>query len=342
MSARCALLLAAGLVANALAAAGGPPLPAWDEVARKQLEQSGWVPGALLLPDLAPDPEPNPLDADKPTPEEMVQPRAPVSPIAEKHLATYFGARPDSYLIDPQHLLSANATRDELVMLENHAADSTVDLFIYVFGKDQEIPGEMRAEELIERFFTAGRPAMIVFYFLEQPEQAVMYLSPSVTNTFSAVEQRRALTSSVMQAAEKADPFHQLTTFTTQMGIQIYWMERLLGDESAPSDATLASHPRPAKQPKKASAIDTLIERWRPAVAAYAPHAGVATAVLAAVIGLSLWWRRQVAYRLPEFEVEPRLGGNHAAGIGAVISFVTPTLPPASQRNQIPEYLRRS
>jgi hypothetical protein len=69
----------------------------------------------------------------------------------------------------------------------------------------------------------------------------------------------------------------------------------------------------------------------------------VATVVglLLSALGLNHWLRRRARYRFPEFEVEPRLGGAHAAGVGAVISFASASLPPASQRDQTPDYLRR-
>lgn len=55
-----------------------------------------------------------------------------------------------------------------------------------------------------------------------------------------------------------------------------------------------------------------------------------------------MWWRRRARFRFPEFEVEPRLGGSHAAGIGAVISFGSAAIPPAMQREQLPDYMRRA
>lgn len=55
-----------------------------------------------------------------------------------------------------------------------------------------------------------------------------------------------------------------------------------------------------------------------------------------------MWWRSKARLRFPEFDVEPRLGGSHAAGIGAVISFGSPAIPPAMQRNQLPCHLRRT
>lgn len=348
MKAVLAATLACGLAGSALAAREDPSLPAWDEAERKQLEDSGWVPGALLLTDEPPpeetgEPKPNPLDADKPTPEELAASAVPSTTIAEKFLPAYFDARPTSFLVDPQSLLDKQSGRDRLAFLESHAGDSSIDLYVYVFGKDQEIPGEVREEELIERFFSDGRPAMIVYYFLGQPQQSVLYLSPSLTDAVSAAEQRRALTSSVMQALENPDPTGQLEAFTVQMAIRIYWMERMIHGEPPPEEGssqraqTLAAK-KLRLHPNLAERLDGMAPLVRPYLW---PAAGGSGGVLLAA-GLCWWWRRRATYRLPEFEVEPRLGGPHAAGIGAVISFASPTLPPASQRQQVPDYLRRS
>ena len=62
---------------------------------------------------------------------------------------------------------------------------------------------------------------------------------------------------------------------------------------------------------------------------------------LLAVWSLVMCWRSRLRFRFPEFEVEPRLGGGHAAGIGAVISFSSSAVPPARQRDQVPDYMRR-
>ena len=64
--------------------------------------------------------------------------------------------------------------------------------------------------------------------------------------------------------------------------------------------------------------------------------------VLAASVGIIGWRRRRATYRFPELFVEPRLGGQHAAGLGAVIAFASADLPPASQRRQVAGYLRRT
>ena len=74
----------------------------------------------------------------------------------------------------------------------------------------------------------------------------------------------------------------------------------------------------------------------------FALPAGLAAGGLLATLVVMASLKRRTRYQFPDFEVEPRLGGAHAAGVGAVISFASASVPPASQRDQVPDYLRRA
>lgn len=319
-----------------------PPLPTWEGDERKLLEASGWVPGAILLtgdpvPDEAVETSAPPLEVEQPLPEEIADDLAQSSEVPEKFLPAYFAERPKTFLIDPQNLLSPTDFRDRLSFLNYHSSDSSIDLFVYLIGGEQEIPSEVREEEMIERFFSEGRPAAIVYYYLGAPQRSVVYLSPSITDSISAAEQHRALESSVMQAFERVKPAEQIEKFLVQMSIRIYWMERMLAGEPTLSDAlpVVISKSKPADKPSKFLWIQELVEKSAVSVAA-----GVAGLLL--IFGGKIWLRRRGRYRFPDFEVEPRLGAAHAAGVGAVISFASASVPPASQRDQVPDYLRRA
>jgi hypothetical protein len=323
-----------------------PTLPAWNTNERAELEAAGWIPGAVLLtdepiPDEPEKPAVESLQVEQPKPEEIAEDPDPSPEIAEKFLPAYFAVRPENFLIDPQGLLNPSDYRDRLGFLNYHASDSSIDLFVYVMGGDQIIPSEVREEELIERFFSEGRPAVVVYYYLGAPQRSVVYLSPSITDSVSAAEQRRALESSVMQAFQKIDPSGQFEKFLVQMSIRIYWMERMLAGESASSGPLTSTGPATVSAARAAAKSVKFLWIQDLAHKSAVPLATVLTAFLAAV-GLSHWMRRRARYRFPAFDVEPRLGGAHAAGIGAVISFASAAVPPASQRDQVPDYLRRA
>lgn len=339
------LVAAAVLVATA-SAYQQPMLPAWVGKERAELEATGWVPGAILLTDdpIPDDPEKPaavPLEVEQPRPEEIAGDLKPSPEIAEKFLTAYFAERPKNFLIDPQGLLTPSDYRDRLAFLNYHAGDSSIDLFVYVMGGDQAIPSEVREEELIERFFSEGRPAVVVYYYLGAPQRSVVYLSPSITGSVSAAEQRRALESSVMQAFQKIEPSGQIEKFLVQMSIRIYWMERMLageavaGDTLPPASPLAASSGGTAAKPERFPWLRDLFRRA-------AIPAALVLGVFLTAFGFNHWLRLRARYRFPEFDVEPRLGGAHAAGVGAVISFASAAVPPASQRDQVPDYLRRA
>ncbi len=316
-------------------------LPLWNAQEREELESQGWVAGRLLLTD-EPVPLEEPLKIEVPSSEEVVVEEAPSLEIPEKFLPTYFAERPTAFLIDPQSFLSEKDYKDRLSFLDYHASDSSIDLYVYVIGGDQEIPGSVREEEVIERFFSEGRPAAVVFYYLGMPQRSEFYLSPSITDAISSAEQQRALASSVMLAFEKLNPAEQIESFLVQMSIRIYWMERML-DGAPPSTEEL---PMVAKRVEISQGShlskNPNVQSLQVMAMRYIYPAGIALAALFLIVCINHGIRRRIVYRFPEFEVEPRLGGAHAAGVGAVISFASATVPPASQRDQVPDYLRRA
>lgn len=317
-----------------------PSLPSWDDADRAAVKAGKWLPGSSLLTDEVPADEP-PVEKQEPlpgpTPEELAVEQTPPTQIPDKFLGAYFNERPTSFLVDPQKLLTSQQYRDRLAFLDYHASDSAIDLYVYVFGMAQDIPGEVRAEELTERLYASGRPAAVVYYYLGAPQRSVIYLSPSLTDTVSGAEQKRALQSSVIKSLEKADAVDQLEAFSVQMSIRLYWMERMLSGSAVPelvaADQELV---RPVAAPGMMERLNKVLPQgW------WLPTSVILGSALVALL-MNVWLRHRARYRFPEFEVEPRLGGSHAAGIGAVISFANASVPPALQREQVPDYLRRA
>jgi len=320
-----------------------PPLPAWDSEDRSALQEDGWIAGGSLLTyEALPEEEKaeeTPLAVDEPTREELAETDENV--VGEEYLARYFEGKPERYLVDPQGLLGTKELQDLQAFLDYHAGDSSIDMYIYVFGGDQEIPGDVREEEVVERLYSVGKPAVVVYYYLGAPQRSEIYLSPVITDTVSAAEQRRALKSSVVQAFASVNPAEQLEAFLVQMSIRIYWMERMTEGTAA---ATMEAIPdgdeaRAFGRKKEVVEAGPELPDWM----------GLAGGTVASVCGGLLlfwsgmmWWKSRVRFRFPEFEVEPRLGGSHAAGIGAVISFSSAAVPPARQRDQVPNYMRRA
>jgi hypothetical protein len=324
-------LFAAGMAMGA----SEPPMPAWRDEDRKALEKGELVPGLSLLTEELPL-EPSGDEVPPPTAEEIAATEKASPEVPEQYLEAYFGSRPTRFLVDPQGLLGTKDARDRESFLNYHAGDSEIDLFVYLFDGHQAIPMGVREEELVERHFAEGKPAVVVYYYLGAPQKSDIYVSPRLSDSVSAAEQRRALVSSVEEALEKPDALAQFEAFCVQLSIRIYWMERAAGlvkDEvAAPLPrATRAAAPEKVESPAAAQA-----RRW---VERYGVPSGiVGSALVVSAVALSIA-RRRKRFRFPLFDVSPRLGGAHAAGIGAVISFGSTTQSPSSQRGDVPDYL---
>jgi len=278
----------------------------------------------------------NPSPAESPPPSaEIIR---PFIPIPEKFIPAYFGKRPESYLIDPQKFLSPSDFRNRLAFLNYHASDSAIDLFVFVIGADQEVPAEVKLDEIIGRFFSNGRPAVVVFYYPNSVQRSTLLLSPSIANTIPQAEQRRILESAVMQANSKTNVSEQTEQFLVQLSIRTYWMEQMISGKSA-KNANLPQtilNPALSKSAVKAARFaklqEVVMQLMIPAAAAFGTLA---------IIALLVAWRRLTArHFFPVNLVETRLGGEHAAGIGAVITFASTKVPPASQREQVSDFGR--
>ena len=206
-------------------------------------------------------------------------------------------------------------------------------------GKDQEIPSEVRSEELVDRFYSTGKPAVIVCYFLGTPQRSLIYFSPSIGDKISLTERHHILEGSIIQALEKIEPAAQLEKFLHQLSIRAYRLEQVVGGESSENGSELlpiADISKIRNSKRESIKFLALREQAEP----YLLSAATILGGFLAIAGLAYGLQGRSRYTFPEFRVEPRLGGNHAAGIGAVISFASAAVPPASQRDQMPDSVR--
>lgn len=307
----------------------------WRDVDKKDAEAGKWPLGqGLLERETFPDetaaikPEEATGEIEKPDTEELPM-------LADDVLAAYFEKKPASLLVDPQHLLSQAVYRDQLAYLTGHVADATTDLVVYVFDGKFDLPGAARAEEAIERFYASGRPTALVFYFTQAPRRTRLFVSPALGDRINALEQQRMLSSAVAQAMGKSGAAEQLEALTRQLSIRLY----LLDD--APKLAALAAGAKkPSPKEAKVSSLDKLMAKLPPglqeSLSAWLLPAGVICSALAVMAVASWLLRMRSRYRFPNPAGDTRLGGDYAAGIGAVIGFSPAAGSPNDQRPESP------
>ena len=262
--------------------------------------------------------------------------------ISQDALLAYFARKPERELMDPQGLLSQQSYNDRAAFLEYHRRDSDVPIYIYLFDGSQEVPAGYDVNDQLRSQLSDQGPALLAYYFLGRPDKAEVAISPSLRDQLSLLEYRRILDTAIREASEKSDPVDQLEGFAVQLSIRMYWVERNLREAkqkqtllSGLADILPASKGGAPAQP--GAGKEATFRRFGPWIF------GAFVISIAAALGfvgrrISLGKRR---YTFPEPDAPVRLDAPHAAGIGAVIHFRSPQIPPSSQREQVPDYLQR-
>jgi len=322
-------------------------LPEWTAEERVQLKNGTLIPGASLLVDETPvlpefkvAPEPEVPSLEPVVPESDYDPKV----IPDEYLADYFSTEPakeGGYLIDPQRLLSMQESLDQEGFLEYHADDSEVDIRMYLFDAQQEIPAAYTLQKLVAERYSNSPLTAVVFCFLGDPTRNMIEFGGAGSKNFSMSEVRKILDSVKMKALEKSDPSAQVESFIVQFSIKLFWLEKTRADAKA------AATPVPVKTRAKAGNKEKSVTAQGSMTKAmpyllYVIVGLLGTALCFFGIGMGwLLWQRNRTYHFPVMELPRRLGVDYAAGVGAVLAFHNKLGSPSSQRDQVPDYLTR-
>lgn len=322
-------------------------LPAWGEDDRALLKKGELIPGAALLvedsserpePRVAPEPEVPSLDPVVPEPDYDPQ------VIPEEYLEDYFLASAPSakgYLVDPQRLLSMQESLDREGFLEYHADDSKVDIRLYLFDAQQEIPAPYTLQRLVSERYSDGPLSVVVFCFLGDPSRNVLAFGGQGSMDVPATDVRKILESARMKAQEKSDPAAQVESFIVQLSIRLYWLEKELAEARLAATPAAAQAPHPSGGNASKPASPGVMAMARPYLL-YAMVGVTGLALSAWGVGMAwILWKRNRKYQFPVLDPPRRLGADYAAGVGAVLAFHNKLGSPSSQRDQVPDYLTR-
>ena len=321
--------------------------PEWSASDRARLKKGEIMVGQMLLMGTPPvtslsSPAPDPGVPSLPD-------EAPELPydyefISQEYLDEYFTKVPSSYLVDPQRLLTRQEAMDREGFLAYHAGESAIDIRLYIFDAQQEIPYKYSVVKVAQELYAQSELTAVVFCFVGDPSRNLVAFGGRGAEKLEALEKRRAYESAVLKAIEKSETSAQVEAFILQLSIKLYWMEQAM---IAATTTELIQVDAPSD--KAADRVGTNVND--------PPAGGVATLkpyffyiavgmsgilfVIGGLTGIFLLWKRNKRYHFPVLEIPCRLGANYAAGIGAVIAFHNKFGSPSAQREQVPDPLAR-
>ncbi len=254
--------------------------------------------------------------------------------IDDEFTGVYFEEPADSFVIDPQGLLTERDLLSQNGFLEQHANDSVIDLYVYLFEGKQDIPSKESPYSVLRNFFRERGDVAIVFYHLGRPDRTQLAYSARIHRGVSTEDRQQALKLSKEAAGEKSEGASQLESFVIEMSRRLYVMEKDLppvgmSDEYLQQLATAQSEPEP-----------TLWERIPEGVKTLFATLGLTSLLIAVGILCHRAMEKRRVYLFPDAEGPSILDAPHAAGVGGVLSYASALNPPSEQKEKSGDFLQ--
>jgi hypothetical protein len=328
-------------LANGAHAAGDVeelPLPAWVAEGEGRL---GPQVELSLLPEVTPasaDENPdNPFKLFIPrskTAAPTKEPLVTLRPLAAEFLSLSENADSESFLLDPQRLLSETQTEDLQRLLSYHASGSKITAYLLLLNKDQILPSDFDVSKLASGALLQKTSCLLV-YSLGQPTRARFFMSKEIGQTAPAGQLTAMAQDCIRGALQVSDEVEQIQRFATQLSIRLFWLERAckLGDEVMPAKLSNSPEvsnsvdllPEVTNELLKTDLLPDYFIKWKRI--GIIVLAVIASLFVFFVASIAIWrWKQKQARRtvwlLPEIPDHPlRFGGPHGGGCGATVDF---------------------
>ena len=324
-------------------------LPQWNEADWDALKNGDLIPGSTIFGEIALErllsgkQDPIALHPNvREIPDEIPFKEELSTKVNDMFLSRYFHDAPESFLVDPQDLLTGMEKEDREDFLKFHADDSGLDLYVYLFDAKQQIPvGESLNGVILDHFEEKGSAA-VIFYFMGDPNRAELSFSENLGEIISRGSKRDLLKLSIEEALEHEEPLAQLEHFSSQLSLRLYWLEKALREEGVLKGLE-KGHVLAGDTGEEESFTLALWRDFKGNSEAFYPV--VISFCFASAVGLFVLSRylidRKRVFVFPDAQGSPLLGAPHAPGVGSIISYANRTQPPSLQRDNFPDYLQR-
>jgi hypothetical protein len=248
----------------------------------------------------------------------------------QEFLQAAANAPDDRFLIDPTGLLPEMAAMETERLLEFHATDAQIQLFVLVMAKNETLPANANLDSIASGKLVSS-DACLVVYPLAEPCRARLLVSRTVHAKASPLFLSETASECVRQALVATEAGDQLERFVTTLSPRLFWLQKALGE--------VPKATQPASSLRDFAAAETITTT--PLVEKPVQQESKAPSMLPSIMGMSaccgifagaVWagrrWRRlrharmqTSVWLLPEPEVHPRLGGAFCGGAGLVIRY---------------------
>ncbi|MEN3941357.1 hypothetical protein WJU23_08695 [Prosthecobacter sp. SYSU 5D2] len=231
----------------------------------------------------------------------------------------------NEYLIDPQALVTELPAMDVERLLQFHASESRIRLYLFVLDRDQALDSTASLAPLIARLKGEGEVCLAI-YPLGEPWRARFMVSPVISQFSSLAAMSEMADDCIKDAMQVQEAEQQLQRFAVRLSTRLFWSEKALPASLDQQDGQGVLHEVAAGSPLPVSVAEPVVSHW-----GLMASAGASVACVLLMTGLAFALRTALRYRadqklmhawiLPETDVPPRLGGAFSGGAGSMIQF---------------------
>ncbi len=257
--------------------------------------------------------------------------RTPLQETTDEFLRSAARSPEDRYLIDPATLLPEMAAMEIERLLEFHASEARIGLFVLVIGKNEKLPASADLDSIASGKLVSS-DACLVVYPLAEPWRARLLVSRTIHEKASPLFLSETAGECVRQALVATEAGDQLERFVTTLSPRLFWLQNALGKPASNSKPSSTLREFAGGEGMMTSPPTTSVENPRSDTTWSLPALSLTGAALTGLVLGGLWAGRNWIHRrrarsqtsiwlLPETEVQPRLGGAFCGGTGLVMRY---------------------
>ena len=252
---------------------------------------------------------------------------AALKQVTPEFMKAAYGMPGDLFFIDPDSRVPEMAAMELTRLLEFHARDASIRLYVVVMGKNEKLPAAAAVDQIASGRLLKANACLLV-YPVGEPWRAQLFVSQPVLDVASQSFFSETAAESVKQALQASEAFDQLERYLVTLSTRLFWLQKAVGKDLRHDAArsTLQEFATSGASPVVATARDASPETSFTETAWMVWLACAGIAVGASWGGFK--WRQKRQQRLktciwllPEPETSPRFGGAFSGGGGGMVKF---------------------
>lgn len=248
-------------------------------------------------------------------------PLSALKDVSPEFLAACTQNLPGEYLIDPEQLVPEIQNHDMLRLLEFHAHDARIKLYVMVIAHDQKLPEGVRLEKIASGSLLKT-DACLLIYPQGEPWRTRLFVSSSIHGQISSSFLGETIQACLQEALQTSNVHDQLRRYTIHLSTRLFWLQKALGAASQAASQEENSLTEFAQEEQTSRqdnpALDSTLLAWGGAGVLFAGLMLLAIAKARRSLRLR---KQRCIWVLPEPETVPRLGGAFTGGGGGMIRY---------------------